>query len=50
MTYPSNEGVSAGLISGMLNFGGLVILFGLAYIPEAWDSALITGTVLGVPK
>ena len=46
VTYPSNEGVSAGLISGMLNFGGLVILFGLAEIPPTWDSALITGTVL----
>jgi hypothetical protein len=26
VTYPSNEGVSAGLISGMLNLGGLIIL------------------------
>jgi hypothetical protein len=26
VTFPSNEGVSAGLISGMLNLGGLVLL------------------------
>ena len=43
VTYPFNEGISAGLISGMLNFGGLVLLVGLAAIPESYDGALITG-------
>ena len=46
VTFPSNEGVSAGLISGMLNFGGLVLLVALGSIPPSWDGALITGTVL----
>ena len=43
VTYPFNEGISAGLISGMLNLGGLVLLVGLAAIPASWDGALITG-------
>lgn len=46
LTYPASEGISAGLVSGMINVAALVLLMMLDKLPPDWLSGLVTLTVL----
>jgi MFS family permease len=44
VTFPASEGVSAGLVSAVLNLSALVFLALLAYIPTSHLSGLVVAT------
>eukprot|EP01052_Picozoa_sp_SAG31_P001388 SAG31_NODE_47_length_30979_cov_41.708841_22_plen_190_part_00 len=46
VTYPASEGISAGLVTAMINLAGLALLALLDAIPPDWLSAIVTLTVL----
>jgi len=46
LTYPANEGISAGVVSMLNNAGGLILLFVMPAIAKSWNSALMFGSVV----